>query len=63
MQTTATELNPAARASRSAPAMWASSSGVTTAPSAPVRSSASMTRAYSSSGSRIWRSKIRGRFW
>src|SRR5438552_8273624 len=34
-----------------------------TAPSAATRSCASMTREYSSSGSTMWRSKIRGRSW
>ena len=38
------------------------SMGSITSPRAPTRSSTSMTRSYTSSGSTTWRSKMRGRF-
>ncbi len=63
MRTTAALLRPSARAARSRSATAARSRGRTVRPRASTRSGTSITRSYTASGSRMRRSKSRGRFW
>ena len=63
MKTMAAERMPESWAACSASRAASRSGALSTSPEAPTRSSTSITRSYTISGSTMWRANSSGRFW